>query len=112
MSTKRPSHARADTESSLQNVDNVRSFQETEKPQIVEKGAEDGSPTSSGNDLPAYEGEDYDRRASHVVNTAEDLVTLVINVEDDPDMNPWTFRTFFLGTSKCSDLHCDKSEHL
>jgi hypothetical protein len=29
--------------------------------------------------------------------TAEDLVTEVIHVRDDPTLNPWTFRVWFLG---------------
>jgi hypothetical protein len=33
------------------------------------------------------------------VETNEDLVTRVIHVEDDPSLNPWTFRVFFLGTA-------------
>jgi hypothetical protein len=29
--------------------------------------------------------------------TAEDLITEVIHVRDDPTLNPWTFRVWFLG---------------
>jgi hypothetical protein len=29
--------------------------------------------------------------------TAKDLVTEVIHAYDDPTLNPWTFRTWFLG---------------
>jgi hypothetical protein len=32
-----------------------------------------------------------------VVTNAEELVTTVLHVEDDPTLNPWTFRAFFLG---------------
>jgi hypothetical protein len=39
--------------------------------------------------------EHYDRPAE----TAEDLVTEVIHVRDNPNLNPWTFRTWFIG--KC-----------
>lgn len=45
---------------------------------------------------PPYEGEE-DRRGSIVVTTAEDLVTQVIGLEDDPSLSPWTFRAMFLG---------------
>jgi hypothetical protein len=31
------------------------------------------------------------------VETSEELVTEVLHVEDDPTLNPWTFRTWFLG---------------
>jgi len=122
MSTKRPSFAGADTDISLQ--DTVGSVgdsnrrrskidalfpkefhtQDTAKPQIIEKGVEVGSASGRDNDLPAYEGDEYARRASVAVTTAEDLVTRVISVEDDPSLNPWTFRTFFLGRSQDSAL--------
>jgi hypothetical protein len=49
-------------------------------------------PLGNGSDLPPSE-----RKMSVVANTAEDLVTTVIGLEDDPTMSPWTFRTFFLG---------------
>jgi hypothetical protein len=32
------------------------------------------------------------------LETAEDIVTQVIDLDDDPTLNPWTFRTFFIGT--------------
>lgn len=32
-----------------------------------------------------------------VMHDAKDLVTAVLHVEDDPTINPWTFRMFFLG---------------
>jgi hypothetical protein len=54
---------------------------------------------TSGTDLPVYETDDYARRKSAVVTTAEDLITRVIDLEDDPTQNPWTFRVFFLGNS-------------
>jgi hypothetical protein len=43
----------------------------------------------------------YDPEAEEHYNspaeTAEDLVTEVIHATDDPTLNPWTFRTWFLG---------------
>jgi hypothetical protein len=30
-------------------------------------------------------------------STARDLVTEILLVEDDPSMNPWTFRMWFIG---------------
>ncbi len=45
--------------------------------------------------LPAYSEE-----GGHApISTAKDLVTQVIHVEDDPTLNPWTFRMWFLGAS-------------
>ncbi len=31
------------------------------------------------------------------LDTAEAIVTTVIHVDDDPTINPWTFRMFFIG---------------
>jgi hypothetical protein len=39
------------------------------------------------------EGHDWNAPAE----TAEDLITEVIHAEDDPKLNPWTFRMWFLG---------------
>lgn len=33
----------------------------------------------------------------NALETAEDIVTTIIHVEDDPTLNPWTFRMFFIG---------------
>jgi hypothetical protein len=33
------------------------------------------------------------------VRSARDLVTEVLAVEDDPSVNPWTFRMWFIGLS-------------
>jgi len=47
---------------------------------------------------PVYEYEEGRAGKEGAVETNEDLVTRVIHVEDDPTLNPWTFRVFFLGT--------------
>jgi hypothetical protein len=47
---------------------------------------------------PIYRGED-DEHFNAPPQTATDLVTEVLHVEDDPSLSPWTFRTWFLG--KC-----------
>lgn len=60
---------------------------------------------SSGADLPTYEADGRERLGNvtadsidgGIVTTAEDLITRVIDLEDDPTQNPWTFRVFFLG---------------
>lgn len=31
------------------------------------------------------------------LETADDMVTTIIHVDDDPSENPWTFRMFFIG---------------
>ncbi|KIW33917.1 OPT family small oligopeptide transporter [Cladophialophora immunda] len=48
--------------------------------------------------LPAYDPDnDGVAHIKEPVTTAEDLVTQVIHVQDDPSLNPWTFRVAFLG---------------
>ena len=42
---------------------------------------------------PAY---DVEEGEIHVAS-AKDLVTQILHVEDDPTLNPWTFRMWFLG---------------
>jgi hypothetical protein len=49
--------------------------------------------------VPPYTDEEG-KAENVIVSDAEDLVTRVIHVEDDPTLNPWTFRMFFLGMSK------------
>jgi hypothetical protein len=105
--TKRPSYTIDDTDIPPENRDESVSGSDHEKIDVVEQKAldEKGTPIgapfgdSTGADLPAYDTDEFTRRRSTVVTTAEDLVTQVINVEDDPTQNPWTFRVFFLGTS-------------
>jgi hypothetical protein len=49
-------------------------------------------------DYSVHEGTtgDYVAREHKIVETAEDIVNQVLSVEDDPTLNPWTFRMFFL----------------
>jgi len=46
---------------------------------------------------PAYVDDDGEEHYNVPAETAEDLVTEVIHVRDDPTLNPWTFRVWFLG---------------
>jgi hypothetical protein len=55
------------------------------EPQVLEKGQT------------VRIGEDDDYDSDQVVSTAQDLVTHIIKVEDDPSLNPWSFRMVFLG---------------
>jgi hypothetical protein len=60
---------------------------------------------------------DSERRESVVVDSAEVLITTVIGLEDDPSLNPWTFRAMFLGkfhhsVSKSNSLHSKASDCL
>lgn len=40
------------------------------------------------------------------LETAEDIVTHVIQVDDDPSMNPWTARMFIVGQSMPTYVDC------
>lgn len=56
---------------------------------------------ATSNPLPKYEvdedGSSNPTRADVPLETAQDLVTTIIHVEDDPTLNPYTFRMVFLG---------------
>jgi len=58
-------------------------------------GAIDGNeePITYDGEVPRYESEEEDL----VIETAEDITTHVLHLEDDKTLNPWTFRMFFLG---------------
>ncbi|RFU31628.1 hypothetical protein B7463_g4723, partial [Scytalidium lignicola] len=102
MATKRPNYAHADTDISLENGDSSSDSKNSDSYHHV-KGLDAKTPIgepfakSSGIDLPFYETDPSDGRRDSVVGSAEDLVTRVIDLEDDPTQNPWTFRVFFLG---------------
>ena len=46
---------------------------------------------------PAYDVESGESDQPLHVSTAKDLVTNILHVDDDPSLNPWTFRMWFLG---------------
>lgn len=49
---------------------------------------------------PSYDDVELnDEKESIHADTAEQLVTNVLHVEDDPSLSPWTIRTIFLGMS-------------
>lgn len=48
--------------------------------------------------------EDTDSDEKVQAETAEDLVTHVLHVDDDPSVNPWTFRMLVLGMCLRSGL--------
>jgi hypothetical protein len=57
---------------------------------------------------PFYDGEQQGSSTLHL-ETAEDLVTTIIHLDDDPTLNPWTFRMFFIGEHHFQDLTALKS---
>ncbi|OCL08353.1 OPT superfamily oligopeptide transporter [Glonium stellatum] len=54
-------------------------------------------PIASTKSSPVYVDEDESEHYSVPAETAEDLATEVIHARDDPTLNPWTFRVWFLG---------------
>jgi hypothetical protein len=66
---------------------------EEEKPEHIEylDKAHNLSTTDSDNDI---EGE---KESKGRLESARDLVTAVLSLEDDPTLNPWTFRMWFIG---------------
>ncbi|KAJ3739221.1 OPT oligopeptide transporter protein-domain-containing protein [Lentinula detonsa] len=58
-----------------------------------EKSAE----TKPGADIESLPEGEFDGSGELALNDARDITTHVITVEDDPSLNPWTFRAFFLG---------------
>jgi hypothetical protein len=57
----------------------------------------DSSTMEKGSVAPTYVDDDGFNVYNSPPETAKDLVTEVISIEDDPTLSPWTFRTWFLG---------------
>lgn len=58
-----------------------------------EKGTEAGF---YNREMPTYTDEEGQEGEIHL-DTAQDIVTTVIDLDDDPSLSPWTFRMFFIG---------------
>ncbi|KAI4765438.1 OPT superfamily oligopeptide transporter [Aureobasidium sp. EXF-3400] len=75
--------------------------------EIPDPDSKTGATSGSIKEVPAYHDSDdyslhegvtdYVAGEHKIVETAEDIVNQVLSVEDDPTLNPWTFRMFFLG---------------
>ena len=48
-------------------------------------------------DVEATSNPPVDDTSDVVLHTEREIATHVISVDDDPSLNPWTFRAFFLG---------------
>ena len=48
-------------------------------------------------DIEATSNLPTDDASDVVLHTEREIATRVISVDDDPSLNPWTFRAFFLG---------------
>lgn len=114
MASQRPGFSRADTD---------RHFGEEGDVELTgghsrDPGVGDSKGTYEIHDLTAKDGTKVDISAGDVtsppeyedagdgfakvtepVETAKDLVTQVLHIDDDPNLNPYTFRLFFLGRS-------------
>ncbi len=105
MAAQRPAFSRVDTDVALTDIDHKS------KPSSANGSGLDHEPQLANDkdkvhDHAVHEVGDisYDVTAEHdhfgeaiVVQDAEELVTHVLHVDDDPTLNPWTFRAFFLG---------------
>lgn len=75
----------------------------SEKRDITPQASSEGDVISTDKkDLPRDEKDNYDvevlkSEPTRPLETAEDIVTHVIQVDDDPTMNPWTVRMFVVG---------------
>lgn len=102
-------HADTDEVGAAQESPIVNNFDEKHSKLDDEKIAHAKEPYEvdiPGQDDPApdYRDEEGKLGDGNAVETNEDLVTRVIHVEDDPSLNPWTFRVFFLGMCKTRQL--------
>ncbi|KAI4843230.1 OPT superfamily oligopeptide transporter, partial [Aureobasidium sp. EXF-8845] len=114
-SQQRPGFSRVDTDMAsgieLQPTSNQTSHSKipiSSGLEIPEPDSKTGATSGNIKELPAYHDSDeysldegitsnYVAREHKIVETAEDIVNQVLTVEDDPTLNPWTFRMFFLG---------------
>lgn len=123
MATQTPASSRADTHYSISHLDDQQTVRESKKrvsSRANEQPANHGTTASVGGTehaqaRPWYplDTERGGKHGSHPVETARDLVTEVLHVEvsttvqthrfladqrqDDPSLNPWTFRVWFTG---------------
>jgi hypothetical protein len=61
-------------------------------------------------DLAASDDEDDEYVRNAPARTATDFITEVIHAEDDPTLNPWTFRTWFVGTRPWQHVGHDNAD--
>ena len=110
MSSKRPGFIRTNTERAESNADIELQDQtdpgvgkstgsyEINDPDIKNGTYIDVQPTQDHDSPPDYEdGGDGFAKVTEPVETAKDLVTQVLHIDDDPSLSPYTFRVFFLG---------------
>ena len=104
MASQRPTFARNDTDMPMSDLEKSGGIAKSASPNgslsddpEVQKGARAQS-TGVDSTLPHYDAREDDHFGEGVVvETAKDVVTHVLHVDDDPSLNPWTFRAYFLG---------------
>ncbi|KAG9691583.1 OPT superfamily oligopeptide transporter, partial [Aureobasidium melanogenum] len=109
---QRPGFTRADTDMAASGIELEPSSSKRKVPHssgleietpntktgVVAGSVKEVHPYQDTDDYSIHEGTNgYVAEEHKVVETAEDLVNQVLSVEDDPTLNPWTFRMFFLG---------------
>ncbi|KAJ5832835.1 peptide transporter MTD1 [Penicillium riverlandense] len=79
-------------------VDEKRQQNFLDSPSDGKKGQEKSAMESTEPVPPSYDDIEHNDEKDHIhADTAEELVTNVLHVDDDPSLNPWTVRTVFLG---------------
>lgn len=101
MASKRPGFSRADTDSvgiALAEFRTETSSSGDHAGQGTQSDAKHGDIKGAAtvHTSSADSNEEIAQGESKIISTAEDLVTQIITVEDDPSISPWTFRMFFL----------------
>jgi hypothetical protein len=65
----------------------------------VDKKTGDFMDSKGEHEVTEYSSDEFGEGRTAPIETAQDLVSKIIHVEDDKTLNPLTFRTIFLGKS-------------
>jgi hypothetical protein len=115
MAGPRPGFTRHDTDNiDMSHIPPSSSKQHVDTPEFHDRKAKDGATvevttqlgpdakhSDHGGDLsPESSSEDFGHgQITKTIETAKDITTNVLHVDDDPTLDPYTFRVFFLGES-------------
>jgi hypothetical protein len=68
----------------------------------------DSSSVISTEDLIRYESNDVEFAGRpQVIANMEEIALKALHIDDDPTLNPWTFRMFLLGNPSCVQNYMD-----
>lgn len=73
--------------------------------QRATKGNADDQIRNASVDEDGFPAEKHDMSAADMVDNMEEIALYALHTEDDPSLNPWTFRTWFLGMLIWLDQH-------